>query len=164
MLRKEIITVEETVKFVADVHLGKLAKTLRMLGFDTAYKNSFTTKELVAVAIKEGRILLSRNAAIGKKNDYIKTFVVQSEEYFEQLKSVLQHFQLKNKWQPFSRCMVCNGKLRIVLKEMISELLAENTWKHFNEFWQCSECNRVYWKGSHYNRMFVLIERLQREL
>ncbi|HTM91403.1 MAG TPA: Mut7-C RNAse domain-containing protein [Flavisolibacter sp.] len=144
------------VKFIADVHLGKLARLLRMLGFDTVYKNDFTLNELVKISDEENRILLSRNASLLKIHAD-KCFIVSDEDPPVQLKQVIQHFGLKDQSQPFSRCIVCNGILESVSKESIAYLLQKNTASYFNEFWQCKDCGRIYWKGSHYERMLKTI-------
>ena len=143
-------------RFIADVHLGKLARYLRMLGFDTVYKNSFSLNELISIVQKEDRILLSRNAAFAD-NDAITSFAIRHEKPFMQLKMVVDHFRLQEKIHPFSRCIVCNGLIEYVSKERIIDSLEQNTIASFNEFWQCQLCSRIYWKGSHYEQMQKLI-------
>jgi len=90
----------------------------------------------------------------------IRCFITASEEPFEQLQQVVRHFHLKEKFRPFSRCLVCNGVLESVDKEKIVDLLQQNTIDYFDAFWQCRECKRVYWKGSHYERMLKTMERI----
>lgn len=150
---------DEKIKFIADVHLGKLARLLRLLGFDTAYQNSFSNKELAAIRREQNRILLSRNRSLSK-NDQIRTFILTSEGPLTQLKQVINQFQLKDQFHPFTVCIVCNGELEKVPKEDIVHLLQPNTSRYFNEFWQCDHCKRIYWKGSHYERMLKTIERI----
>lgn len=145
------------IKFIADVHLGRLAKWLRMLGFDTAYKNSFTTDELTRIAREENRTLLSRNSALAKKDSFT-SFIITEEEPELQLQQVLEHFHLKEQVHPFTRCMVCNGLLEKVDKQAILPLLQQNTRAYFDAFWQCRNCRRIYWKGSHYERMMKMME------
>jgi len=145
------------MKFIADVHLGKLARLLRMLGFDTIYRNDFTTTELTKISKEQGRMLLSRNASLSK-NKLINCLVVTNEDAFIQLQQVILHFDLKDQVRPFSRCIVCNGTLEPVSKERIVHLLKRNTAEYFNEFWQCTDCRRIYWKGSHFERMLKTIQ------
>jgi uncharacterized protein with PIN domain len=149
-------------KFIADVHLGKLARLLRLVGFDTLYTNSYSLIEFLAISTEQNRILLSRNSALSIKAG-TKCFLITHEDPFEQLKQVILHFNLNGQFRPFSRCMVCNGILEIVDKETIVHLLQQNTLNYFNAFWQCSNCNRVYWKGSHYERMLKTIEKISSE-
>ena len=139
--------------FIADVHLGKLAKALRLLGFDTLYSNAFTAAQLLTLARAQHRAVLSRGTAFRKHPD-VTAVIIQSEKPDEQLLQVVQQFDLAKKRQPFSRCLVCNGLLAPVAKEKIAAQLQENTALYFNEFWQCTACKRIYWKGSHYDRMF----------
>ena len=146
--------------FIADVHVGKLARLLRMLGFDTLYSNAFTNKELVDTALAQQRILLSRNVAIGKHQPHLQTFIITKYEPEAQLADVLQHFHLLSNIQPFSRCMVCNGILVPVAKDVIIKELPEKTAMYYREFWQCTNCRRIYWKGPHYNRMMGFIQSL----
>ena len=143
--------------FIADVHLGKLARLLRLLGFDTLYRNDFTKPELVKISSDEGRMLLSRDAGLAK-HSAIRYFIVSSEDAMQQLKEVALQFDLKEHLLPFSRCIACNGVLQTVSKESVTPLLEENTRKYYTEFWQCSQCKRIYWKGSHYQRMLKTVE------
>ena len=144
-------------KFVCDVHLGKLARLLRLLGFDTAYENSFTKIELINISREEERIILSRDHSLSK-NDLSKVIIIEDEEPMLQLKQVIDYLELKNHLRPFSRCLVCNGELQTVSKEEISDLIQENTSRYFNVFWKCMNCRRIYWKGSHYEKMLKTIE------
>jgi len=146
-------------RFIADVHLGKLARLLRLLGFDTAYENNFTNQDLASIALEQSRILLTRNTYPSKQQS-LQYFIIKNEDPSAQLKQVVEHFNLKNEFYPFSRCVVCNGILEIVSKEKIIHLLEENTVQHFDKFWQCSNCRRIYWKGSHYDRMLQRIKKM----
>ena len=148
------------MKFIADVHLGKLSRLLRMLGFDTLYNNKLFNDELISIALNENRILLTRNNSI-KNNSALQSFVVTDEKPEMQLQYVLQHFNLKNQIHPFIKCIVCNGVLQPVSKNDIVLELPQNTNQYFIEFWQCNNCNRIYWKGSHYERMSRLIEEIK---
>ena len=147
-----------TDKFIADVHLGKLARLLRLLGFDTHYENNSTINELLSIGTDQDRIILSRNSLISKKTN--KSFIVTDENPFTQWKEVDEHFHLRTRVHPFSRCIVCNGVFKTVLKENIVDSLEINTASYFNEFWQCQECIRIYWKGSHYERMLKTIQNI----
>lgn len=146
-----------TKKFLADVHLGKLARLLRLLGFDTFYRNNCTNNQLVQLSIHENRVLLSRKPS-WLKNTAIESLIIKNEDSLLQLKQVIDHFQLKGQLHPFSRCIVCNGILQPVTKESISHLLKKNTGEYFHQFWQCHQCKRIYWTGSHYERMLKTIE------
>jgi uncharacterized protein len=135
-----------TQKFIADVHLGKLARLLRLLDFDTPYGNDYSTIELLQISQRENRWLLSRNSFSGEKME-VDNFIIKSKESLQQLREVIDHFKLQDQFDPFSRCIVCNGILRPVGKENILSLLEKNTAQYFNEFWRCDQCTRIYWKA-----------------
>lgn len=141
-----------TPRFIADVHLGRLAKSLRMLGFDTVYSNSMPLPELLRLAHAEQRILLTRNTRLAQ-NPFIIKLILSSENPKQQLQEVASKFSLGTKLQPFSRCIRCNSLLEKVAKGNIVYLLPPNTAAAFEEFWQCAHCCQLYWKGSHYERM-----------
>lgn len=145
------------LKFIADVHLGKLARLLRTLGFDTVYKNDFNLDELLNIAGEENRILLSRNASLSKIHAD-GCCVVSDKNPFAQLSQVIQRYELREQFCPFSRCLVCNGILESVPKECIAHLLQKNTASYFHEFWQCPDCKRIYWKGSHFEKMLAAVQ------
>lgn len=146
--------------FVADVHLGKLARMLRLLGFDTLYSNEVTAVQLTATAIEQSRILLSRYAGY-KAAPHLQVFIIYSANPGEQLQQVVQHFHLKDQVDPFSRCLVCNGLLTVVPVESIQTSLQPNTRQAFHQFWQCNDCRQIYWKGSHYERMLKWVEKTE---
>lgn len=146
-------------KFVADVHLGKLARLLRLLGFDTVYSNSCTKEELLHTALTEERVLLSRNPAF-KKQYALRSVIINSEEPEEQVNQVIGQPEVRKEIRPFTRCLRCNGRLQPVAKETALPLLEENTRLYYHEFWQCDSCDQLYWKGPHYNMMMNTLRRL----
>lgn len=146
--------------FIADVHLGKLAKLLRLLGFNTLYSNAFTNEELVAMAKEENRILLSKSNAYSKLSE-LEFLRINSSDVDEQLTQVVKHFYLQEMLRPFTRCLICNGELATVPKELVEAELLPETRKFFHEFFKCAHCSRIYWKGSHYERMLELLEKIQ---
>ncbi len=148
-------------QFIADVHLGKLARYLRLLGFDVLYSNTYQPEEMIDIAAKQNRVLLSKNALLQKQHPDLSFCVVQHSDPVEQLQQVIKQFDLLRQVQPFTRCLICNGMLVSVLKEDILLFLPENTAKYYDEFWQCAQCSRIYWKGAHYNRMIKWLHRLE---
>lgn len=146
------------MKFIADVHAGKLAKLMRMLGFDVMYSNSLSQRELVSISLNENRVLLSKSSAL-KDAAQVKSFIITAEDSETQLQQVIKHFNLKYQFHPFTKCIVCNGTLHAISKDEIIYQLQRNTIQYFNEFWQCDNCKRIYWKGSHYERMQQLIKK-----
>ncbi|MBD1395695.1 hypothetical protein H9Q13_00825 [Pontibacter sp. JH31] len=147
-------------RFVLDVHLGKLAKSLRLLGFDAAYDNALTDKAIVAQAQTEQRIVLTRDVNLLKHKAIPVGYWLRSQQTEEQLAAVIRRFRLLEHSRPFTRCMVCNGNISEVTKAAVLDLLPPKTKRYFQEFYQCENCRRVYWKGSHYERMQELVRRL----
>ena len=143
--------------FVADTHLGRLAAYLRMLGFDTLYRNDYGDEELAHLACGK-RILLTRDVGLLMRTAVTSGYFVRAIEPRVQLAEVVQRFGLTGAMSPFSRCVHCNALLRPVDKEVVSGRLLPETREHYHEFYLCPLCERVYWKGSHYRRMQRLIE------
>ncbi len=151
----------ETLRFCADVHLGKLARILRMLGFDTVYKNDFSKEDLYQISRNEHRILLSKSSYFRRFAD-ITFYQIKSTDPQQQINEVIIHFGLLISLNPFMRCLYCNEIVERKEKEEVEDQLLPGTKKDFSEFWKCSSCNKVYWKGSHYERMIKFIEKLER--
>src|SRR5215203_6481431 len=147
-------------KFILDVHLGKLARLLRLLGFDTLYQNDYTDKTIAAIANGDERAVLTRDIGLLKHKSIRLGYWLRSQQTPEQLREVLYRFDLKNKITPFKRCMACNGIIENVEKESVIDQLQTNTAAWFNEFYQCRSCKKIYWKGSHYRRMTDLVGKI----
>ena len=146
--------------FVLDTHLGKLAAYLRMLGFDSVYRNNCRDEELAHVSADQQRTLLSRDRGLLKRSLVTRGYLVREAQPREQLVEVLRRFNLSGSVAPFRRCLDCNTLLQAVPQDLISHLLPPKTRKHYDEFRVCPGCDRLYWKGSHYQRMEVLIGRM----
>ncbi len=141
------------LRFVADNHLGRLAAYLRMVGFDTVYRSDSVDEDLARISANEKRILLTRDRGLLKRNIVTHGYYVRATDPRRQLPEVLQRFDSLDSIAPFQRCVHCNVLLRPVRKELISDRLQPGTKQHFEEFWICPSCDRIYWKGSHYRRM-----------
>jgi uncharacterized protein with PIN domain len=148
--------------FVLDTHLGRLAAYLRMLGFDTLYRNDYDDPELARISVDEHRILLTCDRQLLMRKQITHGYFVRSRQPQQQLLEVLIRFDLFNNQQPFTRCMHCNGTIRPVNKQLIEARLSPQTKKYYNEFFQCEKCNKIYWKGSHYQKMKKIIERVNK--
>ena len=145
-------------RFVLDVHLGRLAASLRMLGFDTLYRNDYPDEELAQISSSENRILLTRDTGLLKRSMVKYGYYVRATDPQKQLVEVLQRFDLKKAVTPFKRCMRCNGLLAPVAKESIMDQLLEKTKESIEEFHRCQDCNQIFWKGSHYDKMRKVID------
>jgi uncharacterized protein with PIN domain len=147
-------------RFVLDTHLGRLAAYLRMLGFDSLYRNDFRDAELAQVSASEERILLTRDKGLLMRGQVVYGHFVRARLPHEQLLEILTRYELVDRQLPFSRCMHCNGVIEPVAKEEIVERLMPRTREHYEEFRRCRDCGRIYWKGSHYRRMKQLISHI----
>lgn len=151
-------------RFVLDVHLGRLAAYLRMLGFDTLYRNDYDDPELANISADEHRILLSCDRQLFMRKQIAYGYFVRSRKPQQQLLEILSRYDLYNQQKPFTRCMSCNGKTQIVDKEEIEDQLLAKTKKYYREFFQCDNCKKIYWRGSHYLKMKIMIDNLKKEL
>jgi len=145
-------------RFVLDTHLGRLAAYLRMLGFDSLYRNDYRDEELARISANQQRTLLTRDRGLLKRSIVIHGYLVRGTHPYHQMMEVLSRFDLFASISPFRRCLRCNAPLEAVPKELIQDRLLRKTEQHYNEFHTCPGCDRIYWKGSHYQRMKRLIE------
>lgn len=148
--------------FMLDVHLGKLAKILRLLGFDSRYDNdpALDDADIIRAALAEKRIILTRDIGLLKNGVVTHGYWLRSTNPQEQAREVIRRFDLADTANPFTRCTVCNGVVAVVPKEGIEDRLEPDTRRYFNEFFMCGSCGRVYWKGSHYERMKAMVDGL----
>ena len=149
-----------TLLFVLDVHLGKLCKYLRVLGFDVLWENDLCDEELSRIS-KSGRILLTRDRGLLKRKTVTHGYCVRHSNPRAQVLEVIQRFDLAERIRPFTRCIRCNTHLNSVSKQQVQHRLSERTSRYYSEFSICPHCNRIYWKGSHYaalKRMVASIE------
>ncbi len=147
-------------RFILDTHLAKLAKYLRMLGFDTLFRCSLADREIVEIAQNEERIILTRDRAILKYKTVTHGYWIRSDKPADQLKEVIVRFDLSNQIKMFSRCLECNNIIEIIRKEDIDSRLEPLTRKYFFHFRRCPGCDRIYWKGSHYEKMKEFVEEI----
>ena len=145
-------------RFITDVNLGKLAKYLRLLGFDTLYRNNYRDNEIVEIAEKEKRIILTRDTGLLKRKQVLRGYFVRSTNPKNQIKEVIHRFDLQNNICSFTRCLKCNGLIIEINKIDIAGNLRPNTKKYFSKFFQCSVCKKIYWQGSHYENMIKEIK------
>jgi uncharacterized protein with PIN domain len=147
-------------KFVVDVNLGKLARKLRLLGFDTLYRNDLRDDEIVKYSVTDKRIILTRDKAILKYRSVTHGYWVRNTEPYSQIKEVIDHLQLVNQLKPFTRCSCCNGVLQPIEKSAARAHVQVKTHQLFDVFMQCSDCKKVYWRGSHFDRSNQWIAKL----
>jgi hypothetical protein len=152
------------IRFVLDVHLGKLARYLRLLGFDTRYRNDYDDGAIIGLARDESRIILTRDRGLLKHGTVTHGYWVRATAPRQQLAEIFRVFDLGGSARPFTRCIRCNGELQQVPKSAVAERLPPRVRAHFREFVQCPVCSAVYWAGSHYDRMRQMIDDLDSQL
>lgn len=150
-------------RFVLDIHLGRLASHLRLLGFDTLYRNDYEDEELARISSSERRILLTRDVGLLKRSLVTHGYFVRATNPRQQTAEVLRRFDLFGQISPFRRCLRCNGVLRPVDKEVIVGRLPGEASRQYDEFRLCESCQRIYWKGSHYERLEQFIAAIRQE-
>jgi hypothetical protein len=153
---------ERPCRFAVDVNLGKLARWLRLLGFDTAWRNDFTDPELARLAADERRILLTRDRRLLHYRQISHGRWIRAVDPERQVAEVLRHFRLADAVAPFRRCLICNGTVHPVPKQRILHAIPPKTRRYYDEFHQCERCGRIYWKGPHFRRLEATLARLRR--
>lgn len=141
------------LRFLADAHLGTLAKRLRMLGFDTLWYNDLGDAALAELAEREHRILLTRDRQLLMRRSVTHGCYLRATTTSAQLAYLIERLQLCTAIAPFSRCIVCNGGLAAVTPESVQAEVPPRVWSTQRDYWRCRECTRVYWKGSHWTAM-----------
>jgi uncharacterized protein len=158
--KKQRLQTTSTSGFVADGHLGKLARNLRLLGFDVAYDPQADDRQLLRVMDRENRALLTRDRRL-LMHSVVKTgYYPRSQNADEQTVEVTRRFNLLDSIAPFTRCIRCNGLLRNVSKAEIVERLEPLTNIYYEKFQRCTDCEQIYWPGSHFSKLQERLEKI----
>jgi uncharacterized protein with PIN domain len=147
--------------FLADHMLGSLARWLRFLGFDCAYPDATSDKELKEIVKREKRVLLTRDKELSRAKD-ITAFYIESTDLEDQLIQVVENFDLKTDLA-LSRCSLCNSILEEIEKKEVEGKVPQNVFSLRDEFWECKQCGKYYWKGTHYEGIKKTLEELERK-
>lgn len=148
----------EVYRFVVDVHLGRLARYLRLAGFDTLYSNTYSDPAIVEIAEREERIVLTRDTGLLKHSGVTRGYWLRSTSPRAQLPEVVERFDLHPHFTPFSRCMMCNGRVRAADVSEVRGRIPPRVAQNFDRFALCDDCERVYWPGSHHEKLAALLE------
>ena len=154
------MTICNPMKFIVDCMLGKLAKWLKILGFDALYFSKIEDEELLTIAQQQRRILLTRDTGLIEKAKDVETLFLESEEWREQVKQVLETFDLWEKVDPHTRCIDCNVKLKNLARKNAKNLVTPFVYKHADSFALCPGCGRVFWRGTHFKDMEFKIDEI----
>jgi uncharacterized protein with PIN domain len=151
--------------FVLDVHLGKLARLLRMLGLDTRYRNDYEDPEIVGAAQREGRVILTRDRGLLMRGAVTHGYWVRATAPLAQAREVVRRFDLGEQVQPFTRCLRCNGPLQAVPADQVADQVPSQAaaWceeRGISTYHRCTACGQVYWPGTHYEQMRRTVARV----
>lgn len=146
-------------RFIADVHLGALARKLRLLGFDTAWERDLDDPVIIETAARERRIILTRDKGILKNGNVTHGYWLRETDPELQLEEVIRAFDLARSIEPYVRCMECNGELEAIDRSDAAQSVPLQVFLVYREFRRCTRCGRVYWRGSHLERLDKLVER-----
>jgi len=140
--------------------LGKLARWLKILGFDVVYFPKIEDSELLALAQRQGRILLTRDNMLIRKAKGMNCLFIESEKWKKQVEQVLREFDLWKKARPYSRCIECNVELRNLPRKKAANLVTPFVYEHATSFALCPRCGRLFWQGTHFKDMELRIEEI----
>ena len=146
-------------RFVADVHLGSLARHLRLIGFDTTWERDLSDEAIIEIARKEKRIILTRDKGILKNGRVTHAYWLRNTDPDKQLEEVIRAIELAGDIDPYTRCMECNGQLQKVERSAVAHSVPLQVFLVYRDFRKCPRCHRIYWKGSHLRRLDMVIER-----
>ena len=148
------------IKFIADVHLGKLVRYLRILGLDCHYQEPWDDNKLAEKADKENRIMLSRDVGLLQRKCISHGKFLYSDDPIEQAKEILNRYEIYDLCKPMSRCVSCNSLMKTVAKQNIEHLIEPGTKQSYEQFFQCQSCSKVYWHGAHVKNILKTLKEI----
>lgn len=148
------------MKFIVDAMLGRLARWLRILGYDTVYDSGFSDDDLFFKAHQEKRILLTRDSDLAQRMNPKYCLFIAEPLVREQVKQVIAHFHLNTEKYLFNRCTLCNDPVKPLPKKLIEDRVPEFIYNSINEFFCCERCDKIYWAGSHIKQVRELLSKL----
>jgi uncharacterized protein with PIN domain len=147
-------------RFIADSHLGGLARFLRMLGFDTLYSNDWHDNEIRRIAVLERRIILTRDRDLLKCRDVTHGCFLHALKPEQQLREIVRRLQLEHDARPFTLCLECNVPLQPIDKSAVVDRVPPNAARYYQTFNTCAQCSGIFWEGSHWRRMRAVLDGL----
>jgi len=146
-------------RFVADVHLGKLVRRLRLLGFDCLYDQTWDDRILATISADQNRVLLTRDLGLLKRAVVTHGIFLRSDDAESQLQQVMDRLDLRDRIQPMSRCLRCNGALAPAPKETVRRNVPQRTFARVDDYLRCGNCGKVYWRGAHWAKLQQFVDR-----
>lgn len=147
-------------RFIADVMLGRLARWLRIAGFDVLYSNSFSDDELIDVSCRERRILLSRDTRLLIRRTVRSFIYIESQDVLEQVRQVFKAVNVGSLDSLLTRCLSCNEALLAIPRESVRQAVPEYVYRTQKSFKSCPTCGRVFWAGTHRASVVRILEDL----
>ncbi len=151
------------MKFIVDNNAGKLAKRLRMMGYDTLFFNGSDDWEMITTALSEGRVILTRDTQIMRRrvvtNGRLKVILIMSDEPEQQMRQVVEILNLDYQFRLFTICLECNQPLVERSKEQVKDLVPPYVFQTQSYYMECPACHRIYWKGTHWQAMTKKLEK-----
>lgn len=148
------------LKFIADAMLGRLAKWLRLLGYDVVYESSISDDDLIAMALKEHRIILTMDRKLTERKSARNSLCIKSDDYKEQLREVIRQYSIDYKSDIFTRCLSCNVRLDCVEKKKIKDRIQPYVYSTQDKFYVCPQCNQIYWAGTHRVKILEILDEI----
>lgn len=150
------------LRFIADVHLGKLVRRLRLLGYDCMYGPDFEDAQLAEHSAREDRVLLTRDRGLLMRRIVVRGIFVHSDDVRQQLRQVVRRTGIDPARFSLSRCLECNGRLKQVDRDQVRDRIPTYTYEKMGPFLQCERCGKAYWKGTHWPKLRGFIDDLLR--
>ncbi len=145
------------LKFIVDHNVGKLAKWLRIMGYDTLFFDGSDDSRMIAIALAEGRVILTRDTQIMRRrvvtNGQLKAILIKSDEPEQQMHQVIDTLNLDCQLRPFTICLECNQPLLERSKQQVRDLVPPYVFKTQSQYMECPACHRIYWRGTHWQAM-----------
>ena len=154
----------EGLKFIVDYNVGKLAKWLRMMGYDSVLFTGEDDSRMIVIALRQERVILTRDTQIMKRgvvtSGRVKAILIESEDPGQQMQQVIESLNLDCQFRPFTICLECNQPLRETGKEQVKDLVPPYVFQTQDYFMECPACHRIYWQGTHWQAMTRKLEQL----
>ena len=152
------------IQFIVDHNVGKLARWLRMMGYDSLFFNGSDDSHMVAQALAEGRVILTRDTEIMKrrviKNGRLKAVLIESEEPERQMQQLMNTLDLNGQFRPFTLCLECNERLVGRIPEEVKDRVPPYVYRTQSQYMECPACRRIYWRGTHWEAMTRKLKQL----
>ena len=154
------------LKFIADTNVGKLAKWLRVMGYDALFFDGSDDSQMVAIALAEGRVILTRDTQIVRRrvatNGQLKVILIQSGEPEQQMRQVVETLNLDCQFRPFAVCLECNQPLNEKTKQQVQDSVPPYVFQTQSQYMECPVCHRIYWRGTHWQAMTRRLEKFMK--